>query len=101
MLSQTEQRAPRVNRSDQARAVALWVSGSPPANAAKGFAAKGELSRMLRLRDVRKMRHLPLFLLVATAALISPPVAGNTRAAEPKRVLLIHSFAIAAPPFTV
>ncbi len=89
-----------MNGYDHARAAGLWESGSPPANAAKG-AAEGELGGMLLLRDGRKIRCLSLVLLVSTAALILSPVAGNTRAAEPKRVLMIHSFAIAAPPFTV
>lgn len=63
--------------------------------------AMAELGGGLRLRDARKMRGAPLFLVIAIAALIPLLFTSNAVAAEPKRVLLVHSFGSASPPFTV
>jgi signal transduction histidine kinase len=86
--------------NDHAWAAGLWASGSPPANAATGVAAKRELSGGLRLRDGRKMRRAPWLISIATAALIPIFFLSNASGAEPKRVLLIHSFGNAAPQST-
>lgn len=56
---------------------------------------------MLRLCDIGKVRRAPFFLVVAVAAAIPLLFTPNASAAEPKRVLLVHSFGSAAPPFTV
>ncbi len=55
----------------------------------------------LQLCDARKTPRAPFFLIVATVAAFAPIFAANAPAAEPKRVLLIHSFGSATPPFTV
>ena len=55
----------------------------------------------LRLCDIGKVRRAPFFLAVAVASAIPFLCMGNASAAEPKRVLLVHSFSSAAPPFTV
>ncbi|HWX15168.1 MAG TPA: ATP-binding protein [Chthoniobacterales bacterium] len=56
---------------------------------------------MLRLCDIGKVRRAPFFLVVAVAAAIPLLFTPNASAAEPKRVVLVHSFGSAAPPFTV
>ena len=73
---------------------------APPASAATGVAAKRPLPRMLQLCDIWKMRRAQFFLVVASCG-NRVPRSNNAAAAEPKRVLLIHSFGSAAPPFTV
>ncbi|MGA7530602.1 MAG: PAS domain-containing protein, partial [Pseudolabrys sp.] len=67
-------------------------------SAATGLAARLLLRGVLQLCDIRKMRRARLFLVVATAA---ATFTCNASAAEPKRVLLVHSFGSATPPFTV
>ena len=47
---------------------------------------------------MRRAQFLPFVATVAAFALI---FTANAPAAEPKRVLLIHSFSSATPPFTV
>jgi signal transduction histidine kinase len=47
------------------------------------------------------VRRAPFFLVVATVAAIAFLFASNAQAAGPKRVLLVHSFGSASPPFTV
>jgi ABC-type uncharacterized transport system substrate-binding protein len=54
----------------------------------------------LRLCDFWKVRSA-LFLVVAVVSAIPFLCTGNASAAEPKRILVIHSFSSAAPPFTV
>jgi signal transduction histidine kinase len=56
---------------------------------------------MLRSCDSRKTRRAQLLLLTASAALIPLFFTNNATGAEPKHVLLVHSFSSAAPPFTV
>jgi signal transduction histidine kinase len=56
---------------------------------------------VLQLRDIGKVRRAPFFLVVAVAAAIPLLFTSKGSAAEPKRVLLVHSFGSAAPPFTV
>ena len=90
-----------VNRNDHAWAAGLWVSGAPPASAATGVAAELPLRAGLRLCDIWKMRGAQFFLVVALAAAIGLLCTSNVSAAEPKRVLLVHSFGSASPPFTV
>src|SRR6476660_1722437 len=55
----------------------------------------------LRLCDIGEVRRAQFFLVVAVVLAIPFLGTGNAAAAEPKRVLLIHSFSSAAPPFTV
>ena len=47
------------------------------------------------------MRRAQFLLIVATVAAFALIFTANAPAAEPKRVLLIHSFGSATPPFTV
>ena len=54
----------------------------------------------LQLCDIRKAPRAPFFLIVAVWA-IQLLFTSSLFAAEPKRVLLVHSFGSAAPPFTV
>ena len=56
---------------------------------------------MLRLCDIWKLRRAQFLLVVATVAAIALSSHRTHAAAEPKRVLLVHSFGSAAPPFTV
>ena len=56
---------------------------------------------VLRLCDIGKARRAPFFLVVAVASAIPFLFTTIASAAEPKRVLLVHSFGSAAPPFTV
>ena len=90
-----------VNRNDHAWAAGLCVSGAPPASAATGVASKRPPDSVLQLRDIGKVRRAPFFPVVAVAAAIPLLFTSNGSAAEPKRVLLVHSFSSAAPPFTV
>ncbi len=90
-----------VNRNDHARAASLCLWGAPPASAAKGAAATWRLGVMLRLRDNWKVRRALFLLVVAAAGAIQFLITSPASAAEPKRVLLIHSFGSATPPFTV
>ena len=55
----------------------------------------------LRLCDIGEVRRAQFLLVVAVVLAIPFLGTGNAAAAEPKRVLLIHSFSSAAPPFTV
>ena len=55
---------------------------------------------LLRLCDIRKVRRA-LFLVVATTAAVAFCGTPSATAAEPKRVLLVHSFSSGTPPFTV
>ena len=90
-----------MNRNDHAWAAGLFVWGAPRANAATGVAATRPPDSVLRLRHIGKVRLAPFFLAVATAAAVAFLDTSNSAAAEPKRVLLVHSFGSAAPPFTV
>ena len=89
-----------MNRNDHAWAAGLCIWRAPLASAATGVAAKPALRGVLRLCDIRKGRCAPFFLVVATAALAFLGLK-NAAAEEPKRVLLVHSFGTASPPFTV
>jgi PAS domain S-box-containing protein len=55
----------------------------------------------LQLCDIWKIRRAQFLLFVATVAAFALIFTANAPAAEPKRVLLIHSFGSATPPFTV
>ena len=90
-----------MNWNDHAWAAGLCVSGAPPASAATGVASKLPLPCTLQLCDIWKVRRAQFFLIVATVAAIALIFTANAPAAEPKRVLLVHSFGSAAPPFTV
>jgi signal transduction histidine kinase len=90
-----------VNRNDHAWAGGLRVLGAPLASAAPGVAPKRPMPGRLQLCDIRKTPRAPFFLVVAAAAAIPLLFTTNGSAAEPKRVLLVHSFGSAAPPFTV
>ena len=68
---------------------------------AAGIASKRPLGAVLRFCDIGKVRRAQFFLVVAVAAAIPLLFTSNGSAAEPKRVLLVHSFSSAAPPFTV
>jgi signal transduction histidine kinase len=101
MLSKQEHHGPLVNWNDHAGAAVLGVSGAPPANAATGGAARWKFCASLPLRDARKTWRAPPILIIAMAVIIPFVAARQMAAAEPKRVLMIHSFATAATPFTV
>ena len=58
------------------------------------------MSGRLRLRDIWKVQRAQFSVLVAIAAVAFLGLK-NAAADEPKRVLLVHSFGSAAPPFTV
>jgi PAS domain S-box-containing protein len=68
-------------------------------SAATGVAAKPPLGGVLRLCDICKARAR-FFLVAAIGAAIPFLFTSNAMAAEPKRVLIVHSFGSAAPPFT-
>ena len=90
-----------MNWNHHAWAAGLCVSRAPLASAATGVASKRPLGAVLRLCDIWKVRRAQFFLVVAIAAAIALLFTSNGSAAEPKRVLLVHSFGSAAPPFTV
>jgi signal transduction histidine kinase len=90
-----------VNRNDHAWAAGLWVLGAPLASAATGVASKLLLLGRLQVSDIWKARRAKFFLVVLTAAVMPFFFTPNASATEPKRVLLVHSFGSAAPPFTV
>jgi signal transduction histidine kinase len=90
-----------VNRNDHAWAAGLSVSRAPLASAATGIALKRPPDGLLRFCDIEKVWRAPFFLVVAVAAAIPLLFTSTASAAGPKRVLLVHSFASAAPPFTV
>ena len=90
-----------MNRNDHAWAAGLCVSGAPLASAATRVASKLLLLGRLQVCDIWKARRTKFFLVVLTFAIIPFLFTPNASAAEPKRVLLVHSFASAAPPFTV
>jgi hypothetical protein len=90
-----------VNRNDHAWAAGLCVSRAPLAGAATRVALKRPLPCRLRVCDIGKVRRAPFFLVVATVAAIAFLFASNAQATGPKRVLLVHSFGSASPPFTV
>ena len=84
----------------------VWAAWSlcreaPQANATTGVASKRPPDGVLPLCDIGKVRHALFFLVVATVAVIPLLFTSSLSAAEPKRVLLVHSFSSAAPPFTV
>ena len=90
-----------VNRNDHAWAAGPCPSGASPASAATGVAAELLLLAGLRLCDIWKVWRAQFLPVIAVAAATGLLCASNVSAAEPKRVLLIHSFGSAAPPFTV
>jgi len=90
-----------VNPNDHARAASLSVWGAPPVSAATGVASNRPLPRKLQLCDVWKLRRTQFVVVVATVAAFTLIFTAGAPAAEPKRVLLIHSFGSATPPFTV
>ena len=70
-------------------------------SAATEVASKPPLPRRLQLCDVWSLRRAQFLLVIATVAAFALIFTANAPAAEPKRVLLIHSFGSATPPFTV
>ena len=90
-----------VNRKDHAWAAGPRVWGALPAGAAMAVATRVLLTGVLRLCDFWKLRRAHFLLVVVTAATISLLTSSSVSATEPKRVLLIHSFGSAAPPFTI
>jgi len=89
-----------VNWNDHAWPVSLCALGTLPANAATREAARRTLREMLQLRDSGKTQRA--FLLVdATVAAIALLHPNKVSAAEPKRVLMVDSFAAAVLPLTV
>jgi signal transduction histidine kinase len=90
-----------VNWIDRAWAAGLYALRGPPASAGTGVEAKVPWRGGLWLRDIWKRRRAQFLLIVATVAAFALIFTANAPAAEPKRVLLIHSFATAAAPFTV
>ena len=55
---------------------------------------------MVQLCDIRKVWRAQFFLVVAITAAIGLLFMSTASAAEPKRVLIVHSFGSVAPPFT-
>ncbi len=67
-----------------------------------GGSGKAGIPVRLQLCDIWKVRRAPFFLIVAIAAAVAFLDTSNSAAAnEPKRVLLVHSFGTASPPFSV
>ena len=90
-----------MNWNDHAWAAGLCVSRAPLASAATAVALKLPLPCRLRLCDVWKLRRAQFLPFIATVAVFALIFTANAPAAEPKRVLLIHSFGSGTPPFTV
>ena len=90
-----------MNWNDHAGAARLCVWGVPPASAANGAAVNPLLGEVLRLCDVWKVRRVQFFLVAVIGAAIPFFFTNDASAAEPKRILPVHSFSGVAPPFTV
>ena len=90
-----------VNRNDHAWAAGLRALGAPLASAATEVASKLPLPTTLQLCDILKVRRAQFLPFIATVAAFALSFTANVPAAEPKRVLLIHSFGSGTPPFTV
>ena len=86
-----------MNWNHHAGAAATNASGGSPASAAQGAAAQPALNGMLRSCDIRRR---PTLLFLAAAALVLF-ITVSAPAAEPKRVLIVNSWGIPAPPSTV
>ena len=91
-----------VNCNDHAGAAGLGAPGSPPASAAMRLAARpltwGSRLRSGDIGGARRGRSLAIVAIVAAISFLRP---AQAEGAEPKRVLIVHSFGSAAPPFTV
>ena len=91
-----------MNWNDHAWAAGLWRIEGAASERCDGVALKLPLRCTLRLCDIWKVRRAPFFLIVAIAAAVAFLDTSNSAAAnEPKRVLLVHSFGTASPPFSV
>ena len=90
-----------MNWNHHAGAARLCVWGVPPASAANSAAVNRFLGEVLRLCDVWKVRCVQFFLAAVIGVAIPFIFTNNASAAEPKRILTVHSFSGAAPPFTV
>jgi hypothetical protein len=78
----------------------MRVSAGPLASAATTVAA-GALGGVLQLCDIVKVRRALFFVVAVIMAAGAFFGTSNAAAAEPKRVLLVHSFGSGTPPFTV
>ena len=74
--------------------------GASPVSAATRVAAKLLWRGLLQLCDNWKVRRPHFFIVAAIGAAIPFLLTSKASAAEPKRVLIVHSFGSAAPPFT-
>ena len=75
--------------------------GGAAGSAATGVASKLPLRGRLQVGDIRKVRRTQFSVLVADRAAMAFLGLKNAAADEPKRVLLVHSFGSASPPFSV
>ena len=90
-----------MNLNDHAEAAGLCGFGAPLASAATGAASKRHRPGRLQSCDIRKAPPAPFFLVVAAVSGLPFVFTNDASTAEPKRVLIVHSFSGAAPPFTV
>ena len=75
--------------------------GGAASERCEGRSGKAATGRVLRLCDIWKVRRVQFFLAAAIGAAIPFLFTNKASAAEPKRILTVHSFSGAAPPFTV
>jgi PAS domain S-box-containing protein len=90
-----------VNLNEHAWGPAVRVSAGPLASAATTVAARRALGGVLQLCDIVKVRRALFFVVVVIMTAGAFFGTSNAAAAEPKRVLLVHSFGSGTPPFTV
>ena len=79
----------------------MRVSAGPLASAATTVAARRALGGALQLCYIVKVRRALFFVVVVIMTAGACFGTTNAAAAEPKRVLLVHSFGSGTPPFTV
>lgn len=90
-----------VNWNDHAWVAGFGVSRTPRASAATGVTSKRPMPGRLQSCDIRKAPLAPLFLVVAAVSSLPFLFMNNASTAEPKRVLIVHSFSDAAPSLTI
>src|SRR5688572_2384376 len=97
MLSGEADHTPLVNQNSHARAASSCNRDRPPAGAATRGAGGLHLRKTSRSLEIRRIRHVWRLLFVAAATVVPFLFTISLWAAEPKRVLIVHSFGRAMP----
>src|SRR5688572_3878468 len=97
MLSGEVDHTPLVDQNHHAGATSSCERDRPPVGAATRGAGGLNLRDASRSRGIRRMRHVRRLLFMATATVVPFLFTISASAAEPKRVLIVHSFGRAMP----